>query len=62
MRRLVRFWFSTTGRVDRTTHLRHVTPEGYWQLLSDALIHRIHRRVLNHIKREAELDTERSAS
>jgi hypothetical protein len=47
MRRLVRFWFSTTGRT---------------RLLSDALIHRIHRRVLNHIKREAELDVERSAS
>jgi len=31
-----------------------MAPEGYWQLLSDYLIHRIHDRVLNHIKREVE--------
>jgi uncharacterized membrane protein YhaH (DUF805 family) len=29
-----------------------MAPEGYWQLLSDYLIHRIHERVLNHIKGE----------
>lgn len=29
-----------------------MAPEGYWQLLSDALIRRIHRRVLEHIKSE----------
>jgi uncharacterized membrane protein YhaH (DUF805 family) len=39
-----------------------MAPEGYWQLFSDALIHRIHRRVLDHIKHEAELDADRSAS
>ena len=31
-----------------------MAPEGYWQLLSDYLIHRIHDRVLDHIKREVE--------
>ena len=31
-----------------------MAPEGYWQLLSDYLIHRIHDRVLNHIKLEVE--------
>ena len=41
-------------------HLRDVVPdrdvpEAYWQILSDALIHRIHERVFEHIKREVEL-------
>ena len=31
-----------------------MAPEGYWQLWSDSLIRRIHRRVLDHIKRESE--------
>lgn len=29
-------------------------PEGYWQMFSDELIHRIHLRVLEHIKQQAE--------
>lgn len=31
-----------------------MAPEGYWQVLSDYLIQRIHRRVLDHIKDEVE--------
>jgi hypothetical protein len=31
-----------------------MAPEGYWQLWSDFLIHRIHNRVLDHIKLEVE--------
>jgi hypothetical protein len=31
-----------------------MAPEGYWQVWSDFLIHRIHERVLNHIKFETE--------
>jgi uncharacterized membrane protein YhaH (DUF805 family) len=31
-----------------------MAPEGYWQVFSDYLIHRIHRRVLAHIKDEVE--------
>jgi len=31
-----------------------MAPEAYWQLWSDYLIHRIHYRVLDHIKHEAE--------
>ncbi len=31
-------------------------PNAYWQLWSDAVIHRIHLRVLNHVKRLAEAD------
>jgi len=31
-----------------------MAPEAYWQVISDALIHRIHARVLDHIKNEVE--------
>jgi hypothetical protein len=31
-----------------------MAPEAYWQIFSDALIHRIHQRVLDHIKQEVE--------
>ena len=33
-----------------------MAPEAYWQIFSDFLIHRIHGRVLEHIKREVESD------
>lgn len=40
-----------------TTWYRHdLRPASYWRLWSDALIHRIHRRVLRHIARLAEED------
>jgi hypothetical protein len=29
-------------------------PAGYWRLWCDAIVHRIHLRVLRHIKRLAE--------
>jgi hypothetical protein len=38
-----------------TWYEQRLQPEGYWVLFSDFLIHRIHLRVLEHIKREAEL-------
>ena len=38
-----------------------MAPEGYRQLIGDALIHRIHLRVLDHIKREVEGDVARNA-
>jgi hypothetical protein len=38
-----------------------MAPEGYWQLFSDALIHRIHRRVFDHIKSEVDADTATAA-
>jgi hypothetical protein len=31
-------------------------PAGYWQLWSDRIVHRVHRRVFEHIKRLAETD------
>ena len=42
-------------RLEGTTWYRHsMWPASYWQLWSDEIIHRIHRRVLRHIKAEAE--------
>ena len=37
-----------------TWYEHHLWPASYWQFWSDAIIHRIHLRVLNHIKRLAE--------
>ena len=33
-----------------TWYQHHLWPAGYWQLWSDAIIHRIHLRVLRHVK------------
>jgi Polyketide cyclase / dehydrase and lipid transport len=42
-------------RLEGSTWYRlRMAPEGYWQLYSDYLIHRIHGRVLEHIKRQSE--------
>jgi hypothetical protein len=42
-------------RLEGTTWYRHgLWPVGYWRLWSDAIIHRIHMRVLTHIRDEAE--------
>ena len=42
-------------RLEGTTWYSHgLYPESYWRLWSDTLIHAIHRRVLEHIKRETE--------
>jgi hypothetical protein len=38
----------------RTWYEIEMGPEIYWQVWSDFLIHRIHDRVLEHIKFEAE--------
>jgi hypothetical protein len=32
-----------------------IHPQGYWRAISEALLHQIHRRVLDEVKREAEL-------
>jgi hypothetical protein len=34
----------------------HLEPGQYWRWWSDAIIHRIHRRVLTHIKTLSESD------
>jgi hypothetical protein len=42
-------------RLEGTTWYQHgLWPAGYWRLWSDAIIHRIHLRVLRHIRDEAE--------
>jgi hypothetical protein len=42
-------------RLEGTTwYTNRMWPESYWRLWSDAIIHRIHMRVLNHIKSTAE--------
>jgi len=42
-------------RLEGTTWYRHsLWPAGYWRLWSDAIIHKIHMRVLRHIREEAE--------
>ena len=40
-----------TELVGTTWYRHHVYPAAYWRLWSDALIHRIHLRVLDHIAR-----------
>ncbi|HEY6554251.1 MAG TPA: hypothetical protein VI669_12915, partial [Vicinamibacteria bacterium] len=43
-------------RLEGSTWYRHnMWPAAYWQLWSDAIIHRIHLRVLRHIRRQAEM-------
>jgi uncharacterized membrane protein YhaH (DUF805 family) len=39
-----------------TWYRNRMWPSAYWRLWSDALIHRIHRRVLRHVERLAEAD------
>ncbi|HTO73854.1 MAG TPA: hypothetical protein VMJ30_08540, partial [Gemmatimonadales bacterium] len=42
-------------RLEGSTWYRlRLAPEPYWQVISDALIHRIHLRVLEQIRRETE--------
>jgi hypothetical protein len=42
-------------RLEGTTWYQHgLWPGGYWRLWSDAIIHRIHLRVLRHVKQLAE--------
>lgn len=44
-------------RLEGTTwYEQDIAPQHYWRLWSDFLVHTIHRRVLEHIKNEAEAD------
>jgi uncharacterized membrane protein YhaH (DUF805 family) len=48
-------------RLEGTTWYQHgLWPSAYWQLWSDSIIHRIHLRVLRHIRDEAEQTTRSS--
>jgi uncharacterized membrane protein YhaH (DUF805 family) len=37
-----------------TWYVNHIEPNAYWRLWTDYLVHKIHRRVLDHIKADAE--------
>jgi uncharacterized membrane protein YhaH (DUF805 family) len=47
-------------RIEATTWYRNrIWPAAYWQVWSDAIIHRIHVRVLNHVKKASEQQSPR---
>lgn len=49
-------------RLEGTTwYVNRFWPQTYWQLWSDTIIHRIHMRVLEHVKRRSEADARASA-
>ena len=39
-----------------------MSPQGYWRAMSEVVLHRIHRRVLDQVKREAEADAVRASA
>ena len=44
----------TTRLEGSTWYEIDISPRSYWSIISDSLIHRIHLRVLEHVKRQAE--------
>ena len=52
--RLVDLGNGRTRLEGSTWYELEMAPEGYWRIFSDAMIQRIHARVLEHIKHEAE--------
>jgi uncharacterized membrane protein YhaH (DUF805 family) len=48
-----------TRLAGHTWYTLDLWPQAYWTVWSDAIIHRIHRRVLDHVKRLAEEDVRR---
>lgn len=46
-----------TGVEGTTWYSNTLWPAAYWHLWSDYIIHRIHMRVLEHIKQEVEIGT-----
>ena len=55
--RLVDLGAGRTRLEGRTWYTFDMHPQAYWTLWSDFSIHRIHRRVLDHVKRLAETET-----
>ena len=45
-----------------TWYHHHMWPAGYWQVWSDSIIHQIHLRVLNHVKKLSETNREDAAA
>ncbi len=62
VREILKTWFSLSRPVGQRFYAAsgfglvafNLFPQLYWNLWSDALIHRIHRRVLDHVKRRSE--------
>lgn len=52
--RLVDLGNGRTRLEGSTWYELEMAPEAYWQIFSDALIHRIHLRVLDHVKQDVE--------
>lgn len=52
--RLTKIGINKTELEGTTWYKVDITPEFYWKKWSDFIIHRIHLRVLNHIKKETE--------
>lgn len=53
--KLTRVSENTTELEGTTWYKVDIYPEFYWKAWSNFIIHKIHKRVLNHIKRESEL-------
>lgn len=54
--RLVDLGSSRTRLQGTTWYVQRFWPARYWQMWSDYLVHTIHRRVLEHIQKEAEAE------
>ena len=52
--RLVRLSNGNTRIEGRTWYSLRMQPQGYWVFLADGILHRIHERVLDHIKVQSE--------
>ncbi len=50
-----------TRLIGSTWYQHHLWPASYWRLWSDAIVHDIHYRVLEHIKNISERDSEKRA-
>jgi len=59
--RLVPVAGNRTLLIGSTWYRNRMWPTAYWRLWSDTIIHRIHRRVLRHIRDRAEADLQRHA-
>jgi hypothetical protein len=52
--RLIAIDAQRTRLEGRTWYSIRMQPQGYWTAISDAIVHRVHARVLSHIKAQAE--------
>jgi hypothetical protein len=59
---LVRLPGDRTRLEGTTTYQNKMWPAAYWRLWTEAIVHSIHRRVFEHVKRLAESDLRGAAS